>query len=66
MSRRLESLAPGLKSGEPIERQWFPDEAAFIAAVRRIVYLSVEYVRIVDGLPSAFPESERQSGGERG
>ena len=45
---------------------WFPDEAAFIAAVCRIVYLSVDYVRIVDGLPGAFPESERHSGGERG
>ena len=28
---------------------WFPDEAAFIAAVRRIVHLSVETARIVDG-----------------
>ncbi len=45
---------------------WFPDEAAFIAAERRIVYLSVEYVRMVDGLSCAFPESERQSGGELG
>ena len=33
---------------------WFPDEAAFIAAVRRIVHLSVETARIVDGLPPAL------------
>ena len=33
---------------------WFPDEAAFIATVRRIVHLSVETARIVDGLPSAL------------
>ncbi len=33
---------------------WFADEAAFIAAVRRIVHLSVETARIVDGLPPAL------------
>ena len=33
---------------------WFADEAAFIAAVGRIVYLSVEAVRIVEGLPKAL------------
>ena len=33
---------------------WFPDEAAFIAAVRRIVHLSVETARNVDGLPTAL------------
>ncbi|KKZ10960.1 MAG: hypothetical protein TE42_09075 [Candidatus Synechococcus spongiarum SP3] len=33
---------------------WFPDEAAFIAAVGRIVYLSVETVGIVEGLPGAL------------
>ena len=33
---------------------WFPGEAAFIAAVGRIVYLSVETVRIVEGLPGAL------------
>ena len=33
---------------------WFPDEAAFIEAVRRIVHLSVETARIVDGLPPAL------------
>ncbi|HBP54101.1 MAG TPA: helicase, partial [Synechococcus sp. UBA8638] len=33
---------------------WFPNEAAFIAAVERIVYLSVETVRIVEGLPRAL------------
>ena len=33
---------------------WFPDEAAFIAAVERIVHLSVETVRIVEGLPGAL------------
>ncbi len=35
---------------------WFPDEAAFIAAVKRVVYLSVETARIVEGLPKAFEE----------
>ena len=30
------------------------DEAAFIAAVRRIVHLAVETARIVDGLPPAL------------
>ncbi len=43
---------------------WFSDEAAFIAAVRRIVHLSVETARIVDSLPSAISESEDQSDGE--
>ena len=33
---------------------WFPDEAAFIAAVGRIVHLSVETVGIVEGLPGAL------------
>lgn len=33
---------------------WFADEAAFIAAVGRIVYLSVETVRIVEELPGAL------------
>ena len=33
---------------------WFADEAAFIAAVGRIVHLSVETVRIVEGLPGAL------------
>ncbi len=43
---------------------WFPDEATFITAVRRIVHLSVETARIVDSLPSAFSESEGQPNGE--
>ena len=33
---------------------WFPDEESFIAAVCRIVHLSVESVRIVDTLPKAL------------
>ena len=37
---------------------WFPDEAAFIAAMRRIVHLSVETVRIVHSLPNALSESQ--------
>ena len=45
---------------------WFPDEGAFIAAVRRIVHLSVETARIVDSLPNALPESERQPSGGSG
>ena len=42
----------------------FPDEADFIAVVRRIVDLSVETVRIVDSLPSAILESKGQPCGE--
>ncbi len=30
---------------------WFDDPRELIAAIRRIVYLSVETVRIVEGLP---------------
>ena len=33
---------------------WFPDEASFIAAVCRIVHLSVETVRIIGRLPNAL------------
>ena len=33
---------------------WFPDSDGFIAAVGRIVYLSVETVRIVERLPGAL------------
>ena len=33
---------------------WFPDPHAFIAAVARIVHLSAETVRIVEGLPPAL------------
>ncbi len=35
---------------------WFADEAAFIAAVKRVVHLSVETVRIVEALPKALEE----------
>lgn len=38
---------------------WFPDEAAFIAAVGRIVHLSVETVGIVEGLPGALVGVDR-------
>ena len=43
---------------------WFSDEAAFIAAARCIVHLSVETARLVDSLPNAISESEAQSDGE--
>ena len=33
---------------------WFPHQEAFIAAVRRIVHLSAETVRIVENLPAAL------------
>ncbi len=33
---------------------WFPDQEGFVSAVRRIVHLSVETVRIVDALPDAL------------
>lgn len=45
---------------------WFSDEAALIAAVRRIVHLSVETVRLVHSLPNALLDSEGQQRGERG
>ena len=45
---------------------WFSDEAAFIAAARCIVHLSVETARIVHSLPNALSESESQPSGERG
>lgn len=37
---------------------WFDDPRDLIAAIRRIVHLSVETVRIVNGLPNSFGESE--------
>ena len=33
---------------------WFDDPRDLIAAIRRVVHLSVETVRIVDGLPEPF------------
>ena len=33
---------------------WFDDPRDLITAIRRIVYLSVETVRIVEGLPEPF------------
>ena len=36
---------------------WFPDEDAFISVVQGIVYLSVETVHIVEGLPKVLEES---------
>ena len=33
---------------------WFDDPRDFIAAIRRIAHVSVETVRIVDGLPKAL------------
>ena len=44
---------------------WFSDQDAFIAALRRIVHLSAETVRIVRSLPNAILESESQPRGER-
>ncbi len=35
---------------------WFDDPRDLIAAIRRVVHLSVETVRIVDGLPGPFGE----------
>ena len=34
---------------------WFDDPRDLIAAIRRVVHLSLETVRIVDGLPEPFP-----------
>ena len=42
---------------------WFPDEAAVIASVQRIVHLSIETARIVDSLPEVFPDRMGQHGG---
>ena len=35
---------------------WFGNPSDFIAALRRVVYLSVETTRIVNALPNPFPE----------
>ena len=43
---------------------WFADLRDLIAAFRRIVHVSVETNRIVASLPSPFPDSEGEPGGE--
>ncbi len=35
---------------------WFEQPEDFVAAIRRIVHVSVETVRIVDRLPNPFPD----------
>ena len=35
---------------------WFEDPEELIAAIRRVVYVSVETVRIVAGLPELFAD----------
>ena len=37
---------------------WLPKPEDPIAAIRRIVYVSVETARIVAGLPTPFPEPD--------
>ena len=41
---------------------WFDDPKELVAAIRRIVYVSVETVRIVEGLPTAFETSSDEAG----
>ncbi len=45
---------------------WFPKLDDFVAAIRRIVHVSVETVRIVAGLPEPFaePDNDRRGGRE--
>ena len=38
---------------------WFDDPSDLITAIRRIVHVSVETVRIVAALPDPFPEEDR-------
>ena len=38
--------------------EWFGDPRDLVAAIRRIVHVSVETVRIVEGLPEAFEDGE--------
>ena len=44
---------------------WFPKPEDLIAAIRRIVHVSVETVRIVGGLPQPFSERFSDQGGGR-
>ena len=37
---------------------WFDDPRDLVATIRRIVYLSVETVRIVTGLPSSLDRAD--------
>ena len=75
VGKAFEDLCIAFLSHDPVRKEsgstndpnaWFPDEAAFISAVHRIVHLSVETVRIVASLPGAFAESQNQPGGECG
>ena len=36
--------------------EWFDDPRDLVAAIRRIVHMSVETVRIVEGLPEVFDD----------
>ena len=36
--------------------EWFDDPRDLLTTIQRIVYLSVETARIVDGLPDPLPE----------
>ena len=45
--------------------EWFDQQEDLVAAVRRIVYLSVETVRIVNGLPEPFGNFETNRNGIR-
>ena len=43
---------------------WFSKPEDLVAAIRRIVHVSVETVRIVAGLPEPFPEDQGQEHGQ--
>ena len=36
---------------------WFEDPRDLVTAIERIVYVSVESTRIIEGLPSQFPDN---------
>ena len=37
---------------------WFADPSDLVTAIKRIVYVSMESARIIDGLPSIFSEED--------
>ena len=41
---------------------WFEDPRDLVVAIRRIVYVSLETARIVEGLPEPFDPAERLQG----
>lgn len=42
--------------------EWFDDPRDLVAAIRRIVHVNVETVRIVEGLPVVFETRSDEAG----